>query len=552
MELRQYALLVWRWLWLIVLGALLAGGAAYINSRSIQPVYSASVTLLINQAPNSTNVTDYSSLITSERLARTYAQLLRTPKVLEQVARELDLPGTPGVQVSLVNDTQLLNVSVEDTDPDRAAAVANKVAEVFSQMIEAQQRARYASLKESLEERIKQTENDIAETQAMIDGMNASLSFPSDADLSRLQTALTQYRNTYANLLGNLAQVRLAEAQAVSSVEVVQEARPRRSPIRPRTRDNTLLAAMVGAMLAVGAAFLIEYLDDTVKSPDDVEQIARVAPLGVIGRIEGEALPQKLVTYHSPRSPISEAYRVLRTNIQFGSVDKPLRSLLVTSSEPVEGKSNTAANLAVALAQAGQRVVVVDADLRKPTLHKYFELTNDHGLTTALLNGQSPIQTHLQASEVDNLRVLSSGPLPPNPAELLGSRRLGQIVEELKQEADVIIFDSPPLLPLADAALLSSQVDGTLLVADAGATRRGSLARALTVLQSASAHVLGVALNRFMPSRSGYYYSYRYYHYYTSSEDGRDKKRSWWSRLRWPWRRRSRSGRQHGGDQASG
>ncbi len=242
-----------------------------------------------------------------------------------------------------------------------------------------------------------------------------------------------------------------------------------------------------------------------------------------------------------PRSPIAEAYRVLRTNIQFGSVDKPVRSLLVTSVDSMEGKSTTVANLAVVMAQAGKRVVIVDADLRRPTQHKYFELPNDRGLTTALLDGQTPVCDHLQATGLDNLYLLSSGPLPPNPAELLGSQRMGQVIEELAKQADVLVFDSPPLLAVTDAALLARQLDGTLVVVDAGGTRRGSVARAFDALRASGAHVLGAALNRIIPARSGYYHSYYYYHYYYSEDGQRKHKRRILPRWRWPWQRSSRS-----------
>jgi len=526
MQLRQYALMVWRWLWLIVLGTALAAGAAYVVSKRMTPVYSATVTLLINQAPSYGFAnSDYTSLLTSERLARTYSELLRTPKVLGPAAEKLGLSELPNVQVQLVRDTQLLKVSAEDTDPELAAAIANTIAQVFKDMNEAQQLSRYATLKDSLNGQIQQVEKDIASTQIEIDALRGPLSPSEEARRAQLQTTLAQYRSNYTSLTNNLTQVRLAETQATNSVSVAQEAEAPIAPVRPRTLTNTALAAVVGALLALGMAFLIEYLDDTIKTPDDVEQVAQAPTLGLIARIEGGEPAQKLIAARTPRSPISEAYRVLRTNIQFGSVDKPLSSLLVTSGNPTEGKSTTAANLAVVMAQSGKRVVLVDSDLRRPVQHKYFGLSNNRGLTTALLDGLVPVEDHLQATEIENLRVMSSGPLAPNPAELLGSQRMAQVLDELKQHADILILDSPPVMVVTDPVLLARQVDGTLLVADAGNTRRAVLARALDALRSANVHVLGVALNRIRPSRSGYYsYAYQYTYYYSS--DGQRKKRS--------------------------
>lgn len=522
MQLRQYALILWRWLWLVVLGTALAGGAAFFVSRNTRPVYSATVTLLINQASSyGMGNADYTSILTSERLARTYSELLRTPKVLGQVADKLGLSKLPAVQVQLVRDTQLLNLSVESTDPELAANIANTIVQVFKEMVEAQQLGRYTALKDTLTGQIQQVENDIASTQVEMDALRGPLSPSEDARRTQLQAMLAQYRGNYTSLTNNLTQVRLAEAQATSSVVVAQEAEIPTLPVRPRILMNMAVASAVGALLALGLAFLIEYLDDTIKSPDDVEQVAQTPTLGLIARIEGDDPTEKLITARMPRSPISEAYRVLRTNIQFGSVDKPLSSLLVTSGNPTEGKSTTAANLAVVLAQSGKRVVLVDSDLRRPMQDKYFGVSNQRGLTTALLDGKVPVENHLQATEIENLRLMSSGPLAPNPAELLGSQRMAQVLDELEQHADIVILDSPPVNVVTDPVLLARQVDGTLVVADAGNTRRAVLARALEALRAANARLLGVALNRISTSHSGYY-SYSYYY----SGDGQRKKLS--------------------------
>jgi capsular exopolysaccharide synthesis family protein len=246
-----------------------------------------------------------------------------------------------------------------------------------------------------------------------------------------------------------------------------------------------------------------------------------------------------LVASLRSKAPESEAYRTLRTNIQFSSVDKPVKSLLVTSSSPGEGKSTTTANLAVVLAQTGQTVIVVDTDLRRPVLHKVFEVPNNTGLTTAILAGDADhVEAQLQPTEIDNLRVLTSGPIPPNPSELLGSQRMGALVQALATLADIVIFDSPPVLAVTDAAVLARQVDGVLLVADAGRTKEHALAAAAGELQKTGGNLLGVALNR-LDSRRGY--NYYYYYYYTEDENG-DRKRSGQrraegSRLRLPWQK---------------
>lgn len=203
---------------------------------------------------------------------------------------------------------------------------------------------------------------------------------------------------------------------------------------------------------------------------------------------------QSLVTVANPRSAVSEAYRVLRTNIQFSSLDRRIRALLVTSTSPEEGKSTVLANLAVTFAEAGNRVVLVDADLRRPSLHKLFGLSNQVGLTTAVLDEDGSLLP-IQDTEVPNLRVLASGPLPPNPADLLSSQRMDRVTEALRAEADYLLYDSPPIVAVTDAAVLGRRLDGVLLVIDAGKTKRDHARRAKLLLEKVNAHLLGVVLN---------------------------------------------------------
>jgi len=199
-----------------------------------------------------------------------------------------------------------------------------------------------------------------------------------------------------------------------------------------------------------------------------------------------------LITLVNPRSAVAEAYRTLRTNIQFSSLDEPLRTLLVASASADEGKSTTLANLAVTFAQAGRRTILVDSDLRRPSLHAIFGTPNDQGLTTMLLQDDAPAP--LVETPIEGLRLLPSGPIPPNPSELLASRRLEGAIARLRDDADLVLFDSPPALAVSDAAVLSRRVDGVVLVVRAGTTRREHAARARQVLERAGARLLGVVL----------------------------------------------------------
>jgi capsular exopolysaccharide synthesis family protein len=295
-------------------------------------------------------------------------------------------------------------------------------------------------------------------------------------------------------------------------------------PASPRILLNTLLAALVGLLLAVGIAFLAEYLDDTLKSPDDVEAVTGLPTLGTILRMkgdEGRSTIYRLAAILYPRSPAAEAYRTLRTNIEFASVDAPARMILVTSAIPGEGKTTTAANLAAVFAQAGHTTLLVDADLRKPGAHKIFDLPNAQGLTNLLRTDDVTVRDLAQPTEQEHLSVLTTGPLPPNPAELLRSARMHTVLERLAASAEFVIVDSPPLQAVTDAAILSSLVDGTVLVVDAGRTRSGAVRNGRETLAKVGARVLGVTLNRMSESMSGDYYYYDYYGGYGADTEGK-------------------------------
>ncbi len=226
----------------------------------------------------------------------------------------------------------------------------------------------------------------------------------------------------------------------------------------------------------------------------------------------------ELIMYHDPRSPISEAFRTLRTNLEFASPGEQLRSVLISSPGPEEGKSTVAANLAISLSQTGKQVILVDADMRKPTQHKLFSLPNRAGLTTLLVKDAE--QDVRQQTPVPGLSIITSGPIPPNPSELLTSDRMDAVVDSLADKADIVIYDSPPIAVVSDAIILGAKLDGALLVVRLGVTSREATKRARELLKTSRSRVLGVVVNEVMP-RHGYG-NYHYYYYYSKSEDEND------------------------------
>jgi len=528
MELRHYSSIIWRWMWLIVLATGIATVCSYMAVSEQPKIYQTSTTLLVGQSVQSLNP-NASDVYLSQQLATTYVQIVKTQTVLQGVVDALDLKIPADalrgmVNASIVQGTQLIELRAIDTDPARAQAVANETAHQLILQGPAAKEQELQSRQDFVQKQVDELQKKIQEGQQRITELQSSIQVTSSAreiadkqqQIGTLQQQINQWQLTYASMLN------YTSSRSPNYITVIEPARLPTSPIAPNVSTTVMLAAAIGALLAIGGAFLIEYIDDTVKSPDDIAESLKLSVLGVIARITGRDLAEKLVAARHPRSSHAEAYRLLRTNIQVADVDHPVKTVLVTSPNPLEGKSVTAANLAVVMAQAGLRTVLVDADMRRPTQHRLFRLTNDLGLTNGLVQTDPALDGYVRTTDVENLRVLTTGQLPPNPAELLGSKRMQKLVAALKDQADMIIFDTPPCLPLADAAILARQVDGVVLVADAGKTRRDAVTKAKEAMERAGGRILGVVLNRVSPRSSGYYHYYYYYY----SQDGERKRKS--------------------------
>lgn len=523
-ELLRYLWILRRWLWLMLLTTFLAAGAALVFSLRTTPVYSATATLLVKQAP-STAASDYTAILTSERLIRTYAQMIPSTVVLENVVTRLGLTESAAelaerVRVEAVRDTLLLRLHVEDTEPLRAALLANAIAEVFIAQNRELQEQRYASSLNSLQSQVDESASLIEATRAQIEALGEPQTAEDRTELARLETILAGYRNTYSALLQSYEQTRLSAAQGSDDVVMFEPAEVPTVPVRPRTATNTALAAIIGLMFGSGIGLLVEYLDDTFKSPDDVRRSLDMSTLGLIMRFNG--VENDLIVASDPSSPVAEAFRVLRTNLWFSNVDRPPRKLLVTSPGPVEGKSVVTANLAAVIAQAGLRVVV-DADLRRPRQHHIFGIRPQGGLSRALLEGN--VDSQVQSGRLAGLALLPAGGLPANPAEVLASQRMVRLLEDLADQVDVVLLDSPPVLPVTDATVLARLVDGVVLVLQAGRTRRVAAQQAVERLQQVGATLLGTVLNGIPPRGGGHYYYYEsYYGKYYETKEARRKR----------------------------
>ena len=337
----------------------------------------------------------------------------------------------------------------------------------------------------------------------------------------QLQTTLALYQQIYSNLLNNYEAVRLARLRSTPNVAQIEPAPVPDSPIQPQPMQGTLMGAVIGAVLMGGLAFLIEYLDDTLKTPEDITHFLRIPVIGLIGEMgsskgkEKKPLPGVFV-FENPLSPVTEAFRSLRTNLEFAGVDKPLKTLLITSASPSEGKSTVSVNLAAAIAQGERSVVLVDADLRRPSVHRYLDIPNRHGLSD-VFRDQSQLANVITSSGSSSFSVITSGSLPPNPSELLASERIHSILRSLEERFDMVIIDSPPVI-VTDPITLASKVDGVLLVIEPGKTKIGAAQVVMEQMQRAGARVVGAVLNPISRRRANYYSKYRYYsaYYYYS------------------------------------
>jgi capsular exopolysaccharide synthesis family protein len=305
-----------------------------------------------------------------------------------------------------------------------------------------------------------------------------------------------------------------------------------------------ILSATVGLSLAVVAAYVLEYMDDTVKSPEEVEKLTNAPVIGYLSELDIKDVGA-LYAAENPRHPSVEEMRGLRTNLEFAGVDQPLMTLLVTSTEMEVGKTSVAANLAIVMSQAEKEVILVDADLRRPNVHNFYGLQNKVGLSD-VFRGEYDLDNVFKKWPGGEVSVITAGDLPPNPSELLGSKRMSEILETLGSKADIVIIDGPPFV-VADAPVLASKVNGVLLIIRLGYTRKPAISAMMEQINRSKAKVIGVALNRIPPRSIGNYTGNPYYSaYYTNDEDDRKRTDRHGGRRPifnfWPFNSRSNSG----------
>lgn len=514
-----------KWWWLILLSTLVAAGVSYAATSRLPSVYEARATLLVGNTIGDPNPTG-TQFTLGEQLAGTYASIAMRDPMRRAVREALGLDAIPSYSVTALPRSQLLEVRVTDTSPQRAQAVAAEVANQLVALspsnLQPEEQEMQAFIDEQLDTlrvRIRETEDELAARQDELAGLFSAQEIEQTQQaISALETKLNTLQANFASLLAG------TQTNALNTISIIEPATEPLAPIPNQQMMTVAVASAAGMALAIGAAFLMEYSDISVRTAADVARASAARTLANIPRFPEKRYPNKLVTLQYPSSPLAEAYRRLRTALYPTLVDEHKNLLLLTSLNRSDGKSVTAANLAVALAQMGRRVLLLDANLRRPSQHVLFEMENEQG--TAELFGAVHgyrLEPEAVAEQVDellpgmvretaqpNLTVITSGQEPPNPAELLASSGAGLLLRELARRYDIVIVDSPPCLHVTDALALNRHVDNVLLVIRSGANRPSEVKDAVTMLQEADSTLLGVVLNLTPAGRDNYYFGRPY------------------------------------------
>lgn len=450
LDLRQLLRIARQYFWVALVLMAVAGGTAYFRSAQ-QPDQYRTTSQLIMLGESGQGVNSYTAQLSSQNLLETYRSLIESDIILQRVVDELQLPYDyveldEKVSTSAVSDTLLLQVTAVDTDPERAADIANAIAEQFQIYID----------------------------ENIDSSQNVNLSSPVG--------------------INNLARVPV-------------------EPFEPKPLTAGLLGAFVGLLLAVALIAILEFLDNTVKPQQNLQELTGSPMLASIPQAPNvKTGSHQVYAVAQPRSSAAEAARLLRTNLEFASASSDIKRFVVSSPNPSEGKSTTVANIGVVMAQAGIRTVIIDADLRRPTQHTIFGVPGDDGLTTLLTHPDRPWETVARRVAVTNLMLIASGPIPPNPSDLVSSQRFIALLDKIAEDVDLIILDSPPVLAASDALAMAAHSDGIVLVCYSGKTRIDQLTHAAQSVKQGGIRLIGVVLNRTKKQQGATYYGDYYYH----------------------------------------
>jgi capsular exopolysaccharide synthesis family protein len=492
MELRTYLQIFERRKWVIALTAIITITVAVVGTLLTTPVYEASTTLRIPTARRgSADWVDY-DVGYADRLMNTYARITTSGPALNELAKGLNLDQPPKVDVENLANSELMQITVEDPNPVLTRDAANALAAILITLSTEQFAADRESAQGILSQQLVQLEDELS--QARQEYASLVTEFSDDPErLTAAQRSIALKEATYGTLLEQYDQARIRDSIQANIPYVIEPAEVPQTPSNPNLTMNIALGLLVGLVGGIGLAFLFENLDTKLYTTAHIQETTDLPTLVSVPT----AGKQWQAGFLNGESPEGEAFRRLRTRILNLDQDQdgPLRSLAITSAVPGEGKSTVVASLAYAMAQTERRVIVVDGNLRRPTLHKIFELPNQMGLST-VLSGETTLDEAVQQSKIPWLFVLTSGTLPSEPALALGSPRMATVIEQLTQQFDWLYLDTPSLLAVTDAALLAPLVDGVVLVVGYAQARVEAVQVAYQQLTDVGAHSIGIVVNR--------------------------------------------------------
>jgi capsular exopolysaccharide synthesis family protein len=461
MELEAYLMIFRRRKWVIVVMVAVAVTVSVIGTLIVTPTYVASTTLrVLTFGSGSAEWTSYASRYT-ERLMNTYTEVVVSGPMLEELMDRLGLDETPRIEVEILPATELMRITVEEVDPIQAALAANTLAEILISRTRELYTGHGRSSQEILSAQLIQIEHELEQARKEYEDLVAQ--FPEDVErITTISRSVRVKEEIYTSILQQYEEARLREAMLANTLSVIEPAVVPRSPSKPRKALNIALGFMVGLAGGVGLSFLFENLDTRMYA---TEQIEAVTALPVLGKITAARRPRQVALFNS----------------------------------------NSSANLALAVAQSGRNVIAVDGDLRLPALHRIFDLSNEVGLSS-VLKQEATLDEAVQESKTPGVQVLTSGPLPPNPAELIDSPRMAALIEQLAQQFDMVLLDTPSLLAVTDAVVLAEAVDGVVLVVGRAQARREAVRAARQRLADVKARSIGVVVNRAEKNGSSHYY----------------------------------------------